>query len=101
MEKRPFTLEQIKAVTVPIAKRYGAKRLSLFGSYARGEETPQSDVDLFLVGGDIRGLIQYYSFVNDLEDALGCHVDVVMDGSADLELLQNIARDEVTLYAAN
>ena len=64
MEKRPFTLEQIKAVTVPIAKRYGAKRLSLFGSYARGEETPQSDVDLFLVGGDIRGLIQYYSFVD-------------------------------------
>ena len=40
-------------------------------------------------------------FVNELEDALGCHVDVVMADSSDRELLNNIARDEVMLYAAN
>ena len=101
MENALLTIDQIKAIVVPIAKRYGAKRLSLFGSYARGEETPQSDVDLFLDGGGIRSLIQYYSFVNELEDAFGRHVDVVMDGSSDKDLLRAIAQDEVTLYAAN
>ena len=101
MENALLTVDQIKAIAVPIAQRYGARRLSLFGSYARGEETPQSDVDLFLDGGKIRSLLQYYSFVNELEDAFGRHVDVVMDGSSDKELLQAIARDEVMLYAAN
>ena len=101
MENALLTIDQIKAIAVPIARRYGARRLSLFGSYARGEETPQSDVDLFLDGGKIRSLLQYYSFVNELEDAFGRHVDVVMDGSSDKELLRTIAKDEVTLYAAN
>ena len=101
MENALLTVDQIKAIAVPIAQRYGARRLSLFGSYARGEETPQSDVDLFLDGGKIRSLLQYYSFVNELEDAFGRHVDVVMDGSSDKELLRAIARDEVMLYAAN
>ena len=101
MENALLTIDQIRDIAVPIARRYGAKRLVLFGSYARGEETPQSDVDFFLDGGKIRSLIQYYSFVNELEDAFGRHVDVVMDGSSDKELLRAIARDEVTLYAAN
>lgn len=99
MENALLTIDQIKAIAIPIARRYGARRLSLFGSYARGEETPQSDVDLFLDGGKIRSLLQYYSFVNELEDAFGRHVDVVMDGSSDKELLEAIARDEVRLYA--
>ena len=101
MEKPLLTIDEIKAIAIPIARRYGAKRLALFGSYARGEETPQSDVDLFLDGGQIRGLIQYYSFVNELEDAFGRHVDVVMEGSTDQDLLRAIARDGVTLYAAS
>lgn len=101
MRNAPYTIDQIRAIAAPIARAYGAEKLSLFGSYARGEETVHSDVDFFLVGGNIRGLIQYYSFVNELEDALGCHVDVVMAGSGDRELLNNIARDEVTLYAAS
>lgn len=99
MEQSVLTIDQIRAIAAPIAKRYGAKRLSLFGSYARGDETRASDVDLFLSGGKIRGLFQYYAFVNELEDAFGRHVDVVMEGSSDQELLQNIARDEVMLYA--
>lgn len=101
MENALLTIDQIKAIAVPIARRYGARRLSLFGSYARGEETPQNDVDLFLDGGRIRSLLQYYSFVNELEDAFGRHVDVVMDGSSDKELLRAIAKDEAPIYSVN
>ena len=99
MENELLTIEQIKAIAAPIAKRYGARRLALFGSYARGEETPHSDVDLFLDGGKIRSLLQYYTFVNELEDAFGRHVDVVMEGSSDKDLLRAIAKDEVLLFS--
>ena len=43
-----YTIEEIKNKSVPIAKKYGVKKLSLFGSYARGEADKNSDLDFFL-----------------------------------------------------
>ena len=40
-----YTIEEIKAKAIPIAKKYGVKKLSLFGSYARGEANSKSDLD--------------------------------------------------------
>ena len=41
-----YTVEQIRSIASPIAQAYGVKSLSLFGSYARGEATDDSDIDL-------------------------------------------------------
>lgn len=48
--------------------------------------------------GKIRGLLGYFSFVNDLEGELKCHVDVVSSGISDKEFLAAIKNDEVLLY---
>ena len=93
-----FTMEEIIQKSVPLAQKYGVRRLGLFGSYARGEAKEESDLDFLINEGNMRGLIQYMSFVNDLEDAFGCHVDVVMDGIRDQEFLNAIKKDEVVLY---
>ena len=95
-----FTMDEIIQKSVPVAQKYGVKRLGLFGSYARGEAREESDLDFLINEGNMRGLIQYMSFVNDLEDAFGCHVDVVMDGIRDQEFLNAIKKDEVVLYEA-
>ena len=95
----PFSIDYIRAKTIPIAKKHGVKRLSLFGSYARGEADNESDVDFLIERGKIRGMLQYFSFVYDLEDEFGCHVDVVTTGISDKEFLDTIKRDEVLLYA--
>ncbi|MDO5325398.1 MAG: nucleotidyltransferase domain-containing protein [Clostridia bacterium] len=95
-----FTMDEIIQKSVPVAQKYGVKRLGLFGSYARGEAKEESDLDFLINEGNMRGLIQYMSFVNDLEDAFGCHVDVVMDGIRDQEFLNAIKKDEVVLYEA-
>ena len=50
-----YTIDQLRAITVPIAASYGVKRLSLFGSYARGEATETSDIDLLVDRGSIPG----------------------------------------------
>ena len=92
-----YDIETIRAKTVPIAKKYGVKKMWLFGSYARGEADDESDIDILIDRGKIVG-IQYCGFVCALEKELGCHVDVVLTGSSDKEFLAAIRKDEVELY---
>ena len=93
-----YTIEEIREKSVPIAKKHGIERLGLFGSYARGEATEASDVDFYIDKGKINDLIDYFSFVLDLEKALGCHVDVITSGISDREFYQKITKDGVMLY---
>ena len=46
-----YTIKEIKEKTVPIAEKHGISRMYLFGSYARGEATDDSDVDIFVDKG--------------------------------------------------
>ncbi len=93
-----YTIDEIKVKVYPIAKNYGIRRVSLFGSYARGTANDNSDIDICIDKGRMRSLIQYFAFINDLEKSLQCHVDVVTSGIQDEEFLNNILRDEVLLY---
>lgn len=97
MGKPRFTIEEIKNKAVPIAKKYGVKKLSLFGSYARGDADSESDVDFLFKKGKVLGL-EYFGFVFDLEDEFGCHVDAVSEGISDKNFLAEIKVDEVILY---
>jgi len=97
MEGKTYTTEEIKKIVEPIAREYGVKRLSLFGSYARGEAGPDSDIDIRLVeAGEIRGWFKLAGFSNALKDRFGQKVDVV-DISA-REFLDDIANDEVVIF---
>ena len=92
-----YTIEKIREKVIPIAKKYGVKKISLFGSYARGEADEKSDLDFLFRKGKVLG-IQYVGFVNDLEDEFNCHVDLVSEGISDKEFLNEIKNDEVILY---
>ena len=96
-----YTIDEIRAKAVPIAKKYGVKRLSLFGSYARGEADAQSDLDFFYDADDskVKSLFDYMDIVEDLESEFKCHVDLVEDGISDKNFLAEIKNDEVLLYA--
>ena len=93
-----YTIDEIKSKILPIGQNYGVKSMSLFGSYARGEADDNSDVDIYIDKGEIQGLIQYFSFVNDLEETLQCHVDVVTTDIEDQEFLNRIKKDGVLLF---
>lgn len=60
-------------------KRLGAERLSLFGSVARGEAGPESDVDIVVdsEGGEALGLFRLARLTDELERILGRPVDVI------------------------
>jgi len=94
-----YTIDEIRTKAVPIAKKYGVKRLSLFGSYARGEADAQSDLDFLYDDITCDVMFAYFGFVQDLEDEFGCHVDAVSMDIRDKKFLAEVQRDEVILYA--
>ena len=55
-------------------------------------------MDIVIDRGQLRGLIQYFSFVHDLEEQLNCHVDVVTTGIQDKDFLTRITDEGVLLY---
>ncbi len=62
-----YSTEDIKRIVAPIARAYGVGRLSLFGSYARGEATAKSDIDFRLIEkGRIAG---YFELAGMFEEA--------------------------------
>ena len=84
-------LESIRAV----ARRCGVSRVVLFGSRARGEHRPKSDVDLAVVGGD------QARFTLDVEEEAPPLLSfdfVNMDGPVSQELKEHVAQEGVVLY---
>ena len=94
------SMAEIRDVVSRLAAQYGAKRVYLFGSYARGDMTSGSDIDLRIDKGTIRGL-EMAGLLVDLEDALGIPVDLIPTGSLDDGFLAAIRDDEVLLYEAS
>jgi len=77
--RRP-TLEELRArreEILRIAARWGARNVRVFGSVARSEARPDSDVDLLVEMAPGRGVLDLSELMLDLEEALGRKVDVV------------------------
>lgn len=55
--------------------RYNAEYALLFGSYARGDETPESDVDVVIFGGNNFKKTNIFAFAEELREMLGTEVD--------------------------
>lgn len=94
------SVPEIQAIVARLAEKYGAQRIFLFGSYARGDMLPSSDIDLRIDKGAIRG-IQLGGLLLELENALGVPVDLIPTGSLDRSFLEAIRDDEVLLYEAS
>ena len=93
-----YTITEIRDIVAPIAARYGVERMTLFGSYARGEADEKSDIDLLMDKGRLRGILRYNAMLAELEDSFGCHVDLITNGMSDKHFLKNISGDCLVIY---
>lgn len=78
-----------------IADRYGAYNVRVFGSAARGDAGPESDVDFLVDLERSWTLWEHIGMKQDLEDLLGCKVDVIV-----ADALRDIVREEALREAA-
>jgi len=80
-----------------IAERHGARRLRVFGSVARGEARPDSDVDFLVELEEGRSLLDQAALLVDLQDLLGIQVDVVSEGGINPRMRDQILKEAVPL----
>jgi len=81
-----------------VARAHGATSVRLFGSRARGDATPGSDIDLLVTLEDGRSLLDLVAIKQDLEDLLGSRVDVVTENALSPRIRPRILA-EATLLA--
>ncbi|MDB9428235.1 nucleotidyltransferase family protein [Microcystis aeruginosa CS-555/01A07] len=81
-----------------IATKHGAFNVRVFGSVARGEETENSDID-FLIDYDLAKTSPWFpgGLLADLQDLLGCKVDVVTEKSLHHLIKQRILKEAIKL----
>ena len=78
---RAEQIKQNRKDILRLAKRYGVTEMRVFGSTARGEDTPESDIDFLVEMEPGRSLFDLGGLLVDLENLLGCKVDVLTEKS--------------------
>lgn len=90
-------IQKIRDAVSSLGSQYGAERIYLFGSYARGDADENSDIDLRIDKGTIRGWALGGLLV-DLEESLHKKIDLLTTGSLSSDFLAEIQKEEVLLY---
>jgi uncharacterized protein len=80
-----------------VAARHGARNLRVFGSVARGEADPASDLDLLVDLEPGRSLVDLGALLVELEAELGMRVDVVTEAGLRPVIRERVLRDAVPL----
>ncbi len=98
-----ISLADISSADSRVLPCYDVREAYLFGSFARGEQAPDSDIDLRLVCGDAMTFGTLYELSLELEKELGRKVDIVINPPEHMRpaFRKNIEQDEVRLYEAN
>ena len=78
--------------TQPVQKAW------IFGSFARGEETPDSDVDILIVPDQMVGLFKLSGMHLDLQELLKMRVDLVTDKGLLTTARKSVDRDKILIY---
>ncbi len=99
---KALSREEIKKIIVDTLKPLGVNRISLFGSFARKEETGSSDIDILVALPALKGRktigLKWFTLDQELGKILGVHVDLVSESSLDSNLRSIIQKDLEIIY---
>ncbi len=99
--KPAITIPEIKQAVEEILMRYKlndkVKSVALFGSYAKGKQTPKSDIDL-VIYSDTKDVLPLMGLKSDFQEVLGKDIDLVIDPDQNSYFGQIINNEKITLY---
>ena len=94
-----YTIKEIKNIIKPILNKHGITDINLFGSYARGDARPESDINIYCDKGNIRTLIDQVVLEEELENALNKKIDLVFNTARmNQSFRDNIMEDMIKLW---
>ncbi|MDP3043605.1 MAG: nucleotidyltransferase family protein [bacterium] len=92
-------IKELQKKIIPILEKNGVVRASVFGSFARGEDMPKSDIDILVELEKNKSLLDMIHLKNELEDLLNQKVDLLTYNSVHPLLKKYIYKDEIKIYA--
>ena len=98
--KEENKLSWMSDAIMPIAIKYGLKKVYLFGSQAKGTANEGSDIDLLVEKGSPMSLITFSELRQDCMESLGHDVDLLTTSGIEEEFYNEIHGSEVLLYEA-
>ncbi|RLI89452.1 MAG: hypothetical protein DRO98_00965 [Archaeoglobales archaeon] len=90
-------IEKIKSEILPVLRKHGVRRASLFGSISRGEETEKSDIDILVEFEGRKSLLDLAGLKIELEEKLKRRVDVLTYKSIHPLLRERILSEKVDI----
>ena len=90
-------IQQKRHTILAIATTYGVKSIKYFGSIGRNEAGPASDLDLLVEFEPGYTLLDLIAIKQDLEDLLGCPVDVVTEAALSPYIRQQVLAEAIRL----
>jgi predicted nucleotidyltransferase len=90
-------IERLKKEMIPILKKNGVIKAGIFGSYARGEQKKNSDIDVLVEFNEIKGLFELVHLQLALEDKIKKKFDVLTYNSVHPYIKEYVMKDEVRI----
>jgi uncharacterized protein len=90
-------LKEKRLEILKIAKTYGASNIRIFGSVARGEANSNSDIDFLMDIESGKNLLNRISLIQDLEDLLGCKVDIAKPENLHESIKEKVLQEAISL----
>ncbi len=91
-------IAEIQRLVAPIAREYGVKKVYLFGSQAKGQARPDSDIDLLIEKGGSMSLLKLSGMRQRCQEALKLPVDLITTAGIAPDFRNEISGTEVLLY---
>ncbi|MBR1743593.1 MAG: nucleotidyltransferase domain-containing protein [Lachnospiraceae bacterium] len=92
-----ITIEDIKKQSKEVFRMYPVKRVSVFGSFAKGQQTEESDIDMLIRDSDI-GILDISNMQQQLSDLFHMKIDLVEEDDLSEVFKFLIKDDEVVIY---
>jgi len=97
MNEKELILQKLTLLKSEISQEYHISSLALFGSVARGEQTPDSDVDLLVDFSDTPDLLRFIELEEKIKAVLGRDVDLVPRRKLRTELFEQIENEKIAV----
>jgi predicted nucleotidyltransferase len=94
-----MTSAEIEKTVIAILGKHNARRIGIFGSFARGEAGPKSDLDLLVDFKERKSLLTLVRIERELSEAVGMKVDLLTEQAISPYLIDTIKSELKVVYS--